>query len=281
MRRLYVDISPGRGWNGRDPEALEAATATQLTPRTATLLTAGTDALALVPRPVAVLVGGATPAHAPPTAALVGTDADDNAQTETLVLRTNASGARVAGATCSRKTWKTVAVTYAAGSGAGGTVAIGVGLVPGTRDVRGRLDYTYLWEALGDKSSGQYALLDEVKVDTHLVDVSGMIDGKLGTPNGNYPVPFLLAYLGDLGRLALDLFVAEMGKHHPTVVVVDHAQIRKDAERELDMIRKAVAGVGEQPPDPAKNVGGAVGSIGAEAPFVPPPSFTASLGDFA
>jgi hypothetical protein len=94
-------------------------------------------------------------------------------------------------------------------------------------------------------------------------------------------VPFSLAALGDIGRLSLDLWVAEAGKAHPTVIVVDHAQMRKDAERELDMIRKALAGIGKAPPDPAANVGGDVGAIGECPPFNPPRSFTDSLGDFA
>lgn len=281
MRRLYADISPGLGWNGREYDALEAATATSASTRTATLLTTGTDALALVPRPIMVLVGGTTPSHAPATLTITGTDPDDVAQTETITLRTNASGQRVAGATCGEKVFKTAAIDFAAGSGTDATTSLGFGLIPGTRDVRSRIDYPYLWEALGDRSSGSLALLDRVKVNERAIDISGMIDGKLGAPNGNYPVPFLLAYLGDLGRLALDLWVAEIGKAHPSVFVVDHAQIRKDAERELDMIRKALAGVGVKPPDPAANVGGKVGSIGANAPYVPPQSFSASLGDFA
>lgn len=280
MRRLYADISPGLGWDGREPEALEAATATQATTRTvSSFLASGVSALAAAPRPLAFLVGG-TAAHAPATATITGTNEDDAALVEVVTLRTNASGARALGATSGKKAFKTITtVVYPAGSGTGGTVAIGLGLIPGVRDVRGKIAFEFLLEALQDRS--RPGMLDELMVDTHCLDVAGMIDGKLGTPNGNYDVPFALANLGDIGRLALDLWVAEAGKAHPAAIVVDHVQLRKDAERELDMIRKAMAGVGATPPDPAANVGGVVGAIGAEAPYVPPQSFTSNLGDFA
>lgn len=280
MRRLYADISPGLGWNGREPEALEAATATQATARTvSSFVASGVSALAAAPRPLAFLVGG-TAAHAPATATITGTGEDDAALVEVVTLRTTAAGVRAAGATSGEEAFKTVtSVVYSAGSGTAGTVAIGFGLLLGTRDVRGRLAFEFLLEALGDRS--RPGMLDARMVNTHCLDVAGMVDGKLGTPNGNYDVPFALAYLGDIGRLSLDLWVAEAGKSHPNAIVVDHVQLRKDAERELDMIRKAMAGVGTKPPDPAANVGGAVGAIGAEALYVPPQSFTSNLGDFA
>jgi hypothetical protein len=281
VRRLYADISPGLGWDGRDPEALEAATATQATARTvSSFVAAGVASILATPRPLAFLVGGATPAHAPATAAITGTDADDAALVEVVTLRTSSAGARVAGATCGRKVFKTVtSVVYSAGSGTAGTVAIGFGLTPGVRDVRGKIRFEYLLEALGDRS--RPGMLDELLVDELGVSASGMVDGKLGAPNGNYDVPFDVSALGDIGRLTLDLWVSEAGKAHPGVIVVDHVTMRKDAERELSMIRKAEAGVGEAPPDPAANVGGDVGAIGAEAQYVPPKSFTSSLGDFA
>jgi hypothetical protein len=105
------------------------------------------------------------------------------------------------------------------------------------------------------------------------------IDGKLATPNGNYDAPFLLSQIGDLGRIALDLFVAAVGEHYPTVVVVDHAYINKKAKADLMEIRTAMASVGKSPPDPAANVGGATGAIGLDAEV--PATFTSCLGDFA
>ena len=280
MRRLYADISPGLGWNGRAPEALEAATATQATARTvSSFAAAGIASILATPRPLAFLVGGATPAHAPATATITGTDTDDAALVEIVTLRTSSAGARVAGAGSGRKVFKTVTdVSYSVGSGTGGTVAIGFGLTPGVRDVRGKIRFEYLLDALGDRS--RPGMLDELLVDELGIAASGMVDGKLGSPNGNYDVPFDVTALGDIGRITLDLWVSEAGKAHPGVIVVDHVTMRKDAERELSMIRKAEAGVGEKPPDPAANVGGEVGKIG-EVSYDPPPSFASSLGDFA
>ena len=278
MRRLYADISPGLGWNGRDPEALEAAAATQATARTVSSFAAvGVASILAVHRPLAFLVGGATPAHAPATATITGTGTGDAALVEVVTLQTSSAGARVAGATCGRKVFKTVTeVAYSAGSGTAGTVAIGFGLTPGVRDVRGKIRFEYLLSALNDPA--RPGMLDELLVDELCVAASGMVDGKLG---GNYDVPFSVTALGDIGRITLDLWVSEAGKAHPGVIVVDHVTMRKDAERELAMIRKAEAGAGETPPDPPANVGGDVGAIGAEAQFVPPKSFTSSLGDFA
>lgn len=278
MRRLYADISPGLGWNGRDPEALEAAATTQATARTvSSFAAAGVASILATPRPLAFLVGGATPAHAPATATITGTGTDDAALVENVTLQTSSAGARVAGATSGRKVFKTVTeVAYSAGGGTAGTVAIGFGLTPGVRDVRGKIRFEYLLEALGDHA--RPGMLDELLVDELCVSASGMVDGKLG---GNYDVPFDVTALGDIGRITLDLWVSEAGKAHPGVIVVDHVTMRKDAERELAMIRKAEAGAGETPPDPPANVGGDVGAIGAEAPYVPPKSFTSSLGDFA
>lgn len=283
MRRLYADISPGLGWNGRDPEALLAATATTVASQTilaAAMVAGGLASLASTPRPPAFLVGGATPSHAPASATITGTDEDDAALVEIVTLRTSAAGARVAGATSAKKTFKTIAsVVYSAGGGTGATIAIGFGLVPGTRDVRGKIRFEYLHEAL--KDPGRPGMLDELLVDELCISASGMIDGKLGAPNGNYDVPFDVAQMGDIGRLALDFWVAEAGKAHPNVIVVDHVQLRKDAERELDMIRKAMAGTGETPPDPAANVGGKVGAIGDNAEPNPPQPFFDNMGDFS
>lgn len=279
MRRLYADFSPGLGWDGREPEAIEAATATQATTRVATLSATGLAALAEIARPLAFLVGGTTPAHAPATVTIAGT-ADGAATTEVVTLPTNSAGARTAGAVCSRKAWSALtSVTYAAGSGTGGTVAIGFGLVPGVSNLRIIPIETWL-EAFPDRRRPGY--LDTFQIDEIVRPSSWKIDGALATPNGNYDVPFDLDKLGDIGRITRDFCIAEAAKLKRTVfVTVDYVALHDDAQRDLDKLRKAQASVGTAPPDPAANVGGDVGSIGAEAPYVPPKSFSASLGDFA
>lgn len=280
MRRLYADMSPGFGWDGREPEALEAATASQLTSRTvSSFLTTGTDALAAIPRPLAFLIGGATPAHAPATATVTATDENDEAFIEVVTLPTTSAGARRAGAVCMTRNVKALtSVVYSAGSGTGATVAIGLGLIPGVADLRVIPIETWL-EAFPDRRRSGY--LDVAVMNEVIRPASTKVDGALATPNGNYDVPFDLAYLGDIGRIARDFCLATAGKLRPTVFVVDHVSLQKDAQADLDRLRKALASVGQTPPDPAANVGGAVGAIGSNAPVVPPPSFTSSLGDFA
>jgi hypothetical protein len=212
---------------------------------------------------------------------LTGTDEDDAALTETVPLAYSpATGERRAGTVSAKKVFKTLAqVDVPAGAGAGATVSVGFGLLPGTGDVRRRFHFPTLWEALGDRSRGEWVQLSDVQLTGYCEDVSRAIDGKLATPNGNYDAPFLLSQIGDLGRIALDLFVAAVGEHYPTVVVVDHAYINKKAKADLMEIRTAMASVGKSPPDPAANVGGATGAIGLDAEV--PATFTSCLGDFA
>lgn len=280
MRRLYSDMSPGYAWDGREPEALEVATATQLTTRTvASFLTTGTDALAATPRPLAFLVGGATPAHAPTTATVTATDENDESFVEVVSLHVTSAGARRAGAACMTRAVKTLtSVVYSAGSGTGATVAIGFGLAPGVADLRVIPIETWL-EAFPDRRRAGY--LDVAVMNEIIRPASTKVDGALATPNGNYDVPFSLAHLGDIGRITRDFCLATAGKLRPTVFVVDHVSLQKDAQADLDRLRKALASVGETPPDHAKNVGGAVGAIGDNAPYAPPQSFTSNLGDFA
>jgi len=103
--------------------ALEAATATQTTARTVTsFLAGGLAALAAGPRDVSFTTAGTTPADAPASAVLTGTDVDDGALTETV------SVGQTATTVYSTKCFKTLtSVAYTAGDGTGATVAIGVG----------------------------------------------------------------------------------------------------------------------------------------------------------
>src|SRR5262245_29503365 len=137
MRRLYADFSPGEAWDGRLPEALEVATATQITTRTATLSVAGLALLAEANRPIAFLVGGDSPAHAPAYVDISGV-VEGVADTERVYLPRTSAGARRRGAVCSRKAFADtdLEITYPEGSGIDGTVAIGIGLIPGVADMR-------------------------------------------------------------------------------------------------------------------------------------------------
>jgi hypothetical protein len=259
VRVLYADMSPGIAWDGRDPEALEAATATQVTSRTVvSFVAAGVTALANNPRPLAFLVGGTTPSHAPATATITGTDEDDAALVEAVTLPTTSAGARRAGAVCSRGAFKTVTqVAYSAGGGIGATVAIGLGLIPGVADLR--LIPIEMWlEAFGDRSRPGY--LDPLAIDQIAITGSSFVDEGVGEPHGNYPTPFALPPPTGVARIARDRCFAEAGKLRPGSIgeVIDPMALLKDATRERDLLKKAHTGTGTAPPDPAANTGGAV-----------------------
>lgn len=278
MRRLYADLSPGTGWLGREPEALEAATASQASVRTVTsFLAAGVAALAAAPRPVAIVVAGVTPTHAPTTATVTYDNEDDDEVVEVLSLLIPTASRRGAVVTDGNVKALT-SVVYAAGSGTGATTAIGLGLEPTVGDLR--ILPIELWlEAFPDRA--RPGLVDRRKLDELVRGGSSKVDGAIGAPNGNYTVPLTLSVLGDAGRIARDFTIADAGTLKPGILQVDHVQMRRNAEADLKALRTAMAGLGTTPPDPAANVGGEVGAIGEAPAFTPPKSFTDSLGDFA
>lgn len=102
---------------------LEAATATTLAARTATnFLAAGKAALLAEGRNITITTAGGTPADAPATALVTGTDMDGKAQTETITV------AQTAATASGVKIFKTVtSVAYATGDGTGATCSIGFG----------------------------------------------------------------------------------------------------------------------------------------------------------
>lgn len=104
---------------------LKAATATTVAPQTilaAALLTAGKDELAARPRNVTFTTAGGTPADAPATVVITGTDIDGEALTETVNVAQTATIAEGV------KAFKTItSIVYAAGDGTNATVAIGYG----------------------------------------------------------------------------------------------------------------------------------------------------------
>jgi len=105
------------------PAGLEAAAATTVAPRTVTtFLAPAVAALLAFGRNVTFTTAGATPANAPATALVTGTDIDDAVQTETVTL------AQTATIATGVKIFKTVrSVVYAAADGTAATVAIGFG----------------------------------------------------------------------------------------------------------------------------------------------------------
>lgn len=278
MRALYADMSPGYGWDGREPAALEAATATSASPRTVTtFLATGLTALEEYPRPISILVGGSTPAHAPATATITGTDEDDEPLVEVLTLFRPTATAR--GAAVTDSVFKTVtSVAFAAGTGTNATTSIGFGLIPGVADLR-VIDIEFWLEAFGDRHRRK-GHLDVRAINDIVRGASSKVDGAIGAPNGNYTVPFDIPPPPEVARISRDFCLAEAGKLKPTVFQMDHEALRRDAQRDLDALRKAMSGIGVSPPDPAANVGGTVGVIGnpQEDPY---PSFYADLGDYS
>jgi len=282
VRVLYADFSPGYAWDGREPEALETAMATQASTRTVdTFAAAVVAAMDALPRRVAFLVGGTTPAHAPAYADVTGT-VDGSTVTERVYLPTSTTGARVRGAVSSRKAFAGADLTIAfpAGTGTGGTVATGLGLAEKVADLRVVVPIETWLEGFRNRALS-YVHLDIGVIDEIVIGASSKVDGALGTPNGNYDVPFLLARLGDVARITRDFALAEAGKLRPNTMQVDYVTLRKDAQVDLDKLRKALASVGEEPPDPAKNVGGKTGAIGDNAAENPPQGFFDNMGDYA
>lgn len=110
-----------------DAAGLEVATATTVAPRSVTsFLAGGVAALAAYGRNITFTTAGGTPADAPATALVTGTDIDGAAQTETVNLAqtaTIASGSKIFGSIDS--------VDYAAADGTDATVSIGFGSLLG------------------------------------------------------------------------------------------------------------------------------------------------------
>jgi hypothetical protein len=102
---------------------LEAATATTVAARTvSSFLAGGVAKLLACPRNLTFTTAGVTPADAPATVTITGTDVNGRAQTETLAL------AQTATIATGLKAFKTVtSVAYAAADGTAATVSIGVG----------------------------------------------------------------------------------------------------------------------------------------------------------
>lgn len=104
---------------------LLAATATTVavqTVLTAGLLAAGKNELAARPRNVTFTTAGGTPADAPATATITGTDINGDALTEVVNIAQTATIANGV------KAFKTItSIVYAAGDGTGATVSIGYG----------------------------------------------------------------------------------------------------------------------------------------------------------
>lgn len=110
-----------------DAAGLLAATATVASAVTVTsFLAGGVAALAAYPRNVTFTTAGGTPADAPATAVITGTDVDGAALTETVNL------AQTATIASGVKAFKTItSVVYAAADGTDATVSIGFGNVFG------------------------------------------------------------------------------------------------------------------------------------------------------
>lgn len=265
-RLLYADLSPGRGWDGRDPEALEAAVATQVTTRTVSSFDPfGVAALVEYPRAISFLVDG-TVADAPESVTINGTsegkEASEALSLVTLSTRDETYGVRARGAVSSTKTWSAIdSIVFTAGVGTDATIAIGLGLIQGVRDVRGKLHITTLINLLDLDHDG---LIDPIALNEYTDRASNEVDAVLSGPEGNFPVNgpdgrvFAFPPPPMAGDLAGDYFVAFLGARYPTVILADHQWFAKEATRKLNELRKAYRGTGKPEAEPPANVGGAV-----------------------
>lgn len=113
----YVDVAAAGA------TTLLAATAMTVSPQTilaAGLVAGGKTAIAAVPRRLRFTTGGATPADAPATVVITGTDVDGNVLTETVNLAQTATTAD------STKFFSTItSLAFAAADGASSTVSVG------------------------------------------------------------------------------------------------------------------------------------------------------------
>lgn len=109
--------------------SLRAATASVTTERTTTsFVSTGVNALANAPRQIAFVTAGTTPADAPASALVTGTDVDGNVITETVAI------AQTATSSLSTKFFSSItSVVEAVGDGTGATISIGVGGPVGLR----------------------------------------------------------------------------------------------------------------------------------------------------
>ncbi len=102
---------------------LRAATATVTTTSTAVLLAGGITELNKAPRQIVITTAGSTPADAPATATITGTDAQGNVQTEVVNVAQTATTAT------STKFYSGagLSIAFSVGQGTGATMAIGWG----------------------------------------------------------------------------------------------------------------------------------------------------------
>jgi len=147
---------------------LEVAAATTVAPLTvSSFLAGGVTALAAFPRNVTLTTAGVTPADAPASALVTGTDVNGNAQTETITV------AQTATISEGVKAFKTVtSVVFAAAEGTAATVAIGYGSVLG----------------LGKKlkpRAGLSAPIKEIAVGA-VVTTGTFVSAATSPPNGSY-----------------------------------------------------------------------------------------------
>lgn len=158
----YTDpLAPAAG-------ALEAATASQVTARTAVLLQAGLDELDIVARPIQFTTAGVTPADAPATATITGLDANSEETTETVSLAQTATTAT--SETCFKGT--DLEIVYAVGDGAGATIAIGYpGVLALNKPIKSR--------------AGLVTAVQEIEAGS-VVDTGTFTSPTTNPPNGAY-----------------------------------------------------------------------------------------------
>lgn len=153
-----------------DAAGLKTATATTVAPATvlaAGLLAPGIAALLAYPRNVTFTTAGVTPADAPATAVITGTDINDAPLEETVNLAQTATIAEGAYA------FKTItSIVYAAADGTAATVAIGFGKKFGfTKPIVRR--------------GGTVGVVQEI-ANGAVVATGTFVNASTGAPNGTY-----------------------------------------------------------------------------------------------
>ncbi len=143
-------------------------------------------------------------------------------------------------------------------------------------DIEARVSARVLAQVYDDDADG---VADSAGVALLIEDASSyVLEYYFGNYTGAIDVD---AIPKPLRRMALDAAHAYLALRHPEFVRADAKVMFERLDKELKRLREAMTTAIDAPPEPAANVGGEVGAIGENAPYSPPNSFTASLGDFA
>lgn len=115
-------------------------------------------------------------------------------------------------------------------------------LYAGLTELRGRVRAELLNDIADFDRDGNP---DPMVLTRYFIPASQDIDSALGdTRSGVYATPFLAPFPEEVVELALDGVLWRLGMWNPTVIVIDHAALKKDVMDRLKMIRTGKFSIG-------------------------------------